>query len=154
MNRLLNIFSFGLVEEYHIDFKETINGYDYFFRGFRALPAIIAGLLATILGSELAEAIHPAFYFLARVAGVYTFGTYILAFILGLSCTIKRIRAVFPKYNPWYIWGGVTLLGLINAGLTSSLDPTSTTISMIISIGSFIYSMYLLFKNTNLKHKG
>ncbi len=141
MDKFIKILSLGLIEREHLDFNGTINGWSYFARGFRGIPgAIVWGLLSLIfIGIPM---------YLALM---------VVIFILGISSSIKRIRAMFPFRNsdPVGVYVAFFSMNLVGSliGLYGGGGVVSAFGWIIYSI-SVIFNLYLLFGNSNQKHNG
>lgn len=138
MEKLIKILSFGAINKRHLDFDGTIDGVDYAFRIFLIVPGLIMwGMLSLIY-----------------IGIPFLFGMAVLMMILGLSSSIKRYRAVFPKYDPWHVFLSLFIYDMIINIMMSLESEGLAILAIILYIPIFILNMYILFKNTNLKHNG
>lgn len=142
----------------YFQFKNTINGMDYFLRGLATLLfAIPMGILMGV-------------GFVVMTSNVVVGSLLILLgclFIIpmiwfSLATTYKRINAFFPKQATL-----LTILTFISSGIAEVFNPNSgaelgefvspaeSPMYLVILVVSFVWSLYLLFGNSKVdKHIG
>ena len=142
----------------YFQFKNTINGMDYFLRGLATLLfAIPMGILMGV-------------GFVVMTSNVVVGSLLILLgclFIIpmiwfSLATTYKRINAFFPKQATL-----LTILTFISSGIAEVFNPNSgaeigefvspaeSPMYIVILVVSFVWSLYLLFGNSKVdKHIG
>ena len=142
----------------YFQFKNTINGMDYFLRGLATLLfAIPMGILMGV-------------GFVVMTSNVIVGSLLILLgclFIIpmiwfSLATTYKRINAFFPKQATL-----LTILTFISSGIAEVFNPNSgaelgefvspaeSPMYLVILVVSFVWSLYLLFGNSKVeKHIG
>jgi len=147
MDKFLKVISFGLVEKKHLDFKNTINGKDYFFRGFRMVPSILASLLLLGIADALGDPLDDLFGLLALI---WLIPSALVAIALGISTAVKRYRAVFPKWEPWAVYAVTAFVSIFSNGLGYGYEALQGGLAA----ASFAFSIYVLAKDTNGKHIG
>ena len=138
----------------YFQFKNTINGMDYFLRGLATLLfAIPMGILMGV-------------GFVVMTSNVVVGGLLILLgclFIIpmiwfSLATTYKRINAFFPKQATL-----LTILTFISSGIAEVFNPNSgaelgefvspaeSPMYLVILVVSLVWSLYLLFGNSKVK---
>ena len=144
---------------YYFQFKNTLNGTDYFFRGLGAVLfffpiGIFVGIGIALIASDL------------KVAGIISIilgSLFIIPmFWFSLAPTYKRINAFFPGKAGWLL--AVTFVySLLVEGLNPNqslnlLDEPAGTLPngdyitfIVLAIPSLIWSLYLLFGNSKVK---
>jgi uncharacterized membrane protein YhaH (DUF805 family) len=144
---------------YYFQFKNTLNGTDYFFRGLGAVLfffpiGIFVGIGIALIASDL------------KVAGIISIilgSLFIIPmFWFSLATTYKRINAFFPGKAGWLL--AVTFVySLLVEGLNPNqslnlLDEPAGTLPngdyitfIVLAIPSLIWSLYLLFGNSKVK---
>jgi uncharacterized membrane protein YhaH (DUF805 family) len=144
---------------YYFQFKNTLNGTDYFFRGLGAVLfffpiGIFVGIGIALIASDL------------KVAGIISIilgSLFIIPmFWFSLATTYKRINAFFPGKAGWLL--AVTFVyNLLVEGLNPNqslnlLDEPAPTLPngdyitfIVLAIPSLIWSLYLLFGNSKVK---
>ena len=144
---------------YYFQFKNTLNGTDYFFRGLGAVLfffpiGIFVGIGIALIASDL------------KVAGIISIilgSLFIIPmFWFSLATTYKRINAFFPGKAGWLL--AVTFVySLLVEGLNPNqslnlLDEPAPTLPngdyitfIVLAIPSLIWSLYLLFGNSKVK---
>ena len=144
---------------YYFQFKNTLNGTDYFFRGLGAVLfffpiGIFVGIGIALIASDL------------KVAGIISIilgSLFIIPmFWFSLATTYKRINAFFPGKAGWLL--AVTFVySLLVEGLNPNqslnvLDTPAPTLPngdyityLVLAIPSLIWSLYLLFGNSKVK---
>ena len=144
---------------YYFQFKNTLNGTDYFFRGLGAVLfffpiGIFVGIGIALIASDL------------KVAGIISIilgSLFIIPmFWFSLATTYKRINAFFPGKAGWLL--AVTFVySLLVEGLNPNqslnlLDEPAGTLPngdyitfIVFAIPGLIWSLYLLFGNSKVK---
>ena len=144
---------------YYFQFKNTLNGTDYFFRGLGAVLfffpiGIFVGIGIALIASDL------------KVAGIISIilgSLFIIPmFWFSLATTYKRINAFFPGKAGWLL--AVTFVyNLLVEGLNPNqslnlLDEPAPTLPngdyitfIVFAIPGLIWSLYLLFGNSKVK---
>ena len=144
---------------YYFQFKNTLNGTDYFFRGLGAVLfffpiGIFVGIGIALIAADL------------KVAGIISIvlgSLFIIPmFWFSLATTYKRINAFFPGKAGWLL--AVTFVySLLVEGLNPNqslnlLDEPAPTLPngdyityLVLAIPSLIWSLYLLFGNSKVK---
>jgi uncharacterized membrane protein YhaH (DUF805 family) len=144
---------------YYFQFKNTLNGTDYFFRGLGAVLfffpiGIFVGIGIALIAADL------------KVAGIISIvlgSLFIIPmFWFSLATTYKRINAFFPGKAGWLL--AVTFVySLLVEGLNPNqslnlLDEPAGTLPngdyitfIVLAIPSLIWSLYLLFGNSKVK---
>jgi uncharacterized membrane protein YhaH (DUF805 family) len=144
---------------YYFQFKNTLNGTDYFFRGLGAVLfffpiGIFVGIGIALIAADL------------KVAGIISIVVGSLCIIpmfwFSLATTYKRINAFFPGKAGWLL--AVTFVySLLVEGLNPNqslnlLDEPAPTLPngdyitfIVLAIPSLIWSLYLLFGNSKVK---
>ena len=144
---------------YYFQFKNTLNGTDYFFRGLGAVLfffpiGIFVGIGIALIAADL------------KVAGIISIvlgSLFIIPmFWFSLATTYKRINAFFPGKAGWLL--AVTFVySLLVEGLNPNqslnlLDEPAPTLPngdyitfIVLAIPSLIWSLYLLFGNSKVK---
>ena len=144
---------------YYFQFKNTLNGTDYFFRGLGAVLfffpiGILVGIGIALIAADL------------KVAGIISIvvgSLFIIPmFWFSLATTYKRINAFFPGKAGWLL--AVTFVySLLVEGLNPNqslnlLDEPAPTLPngdyitfIVLAIPSLIWSLYLLFGNSKVK---
>ena len=144
---------------YYFQFKNTLNGTDYFFRGLGAVLfffpiGIFVGIGIALIAADL------------KVAGIISIvlgSLFIIPmFWFSLATTYKRINAFFPGKAGWLL--AVTFVyNLLVEGLNPNqslnlLDEPAPTLPngdyitfIVLAIPSLIWSLYLLFGNSKVK---
>ena len=144
---------------YYFQFKNTLNGTDYFFRGLGAVLfffpiGIFVGIGIALIASDL------------KVAGIISIilgSLFIIPmFWFSLATTYKRINAFFPGKAGWLL--AVTFVySLLVEGLNPNqslnlLDEPAPTLPngdyitfIVFAIPGLIWSLYLLFGNSKVK---
>ena len=146
--KLIKFFSVGLIEPKHVNFKGTVNGSDYFWRGFRMIPAILIGWATLYLGTEIFYGLDAAELLFGLAGGLYLLGAGILGVALSVSTSIKRFRAVFPNWEPWAVW--CVLFALSIVANATMVDPT---LAALFGAANLAFSIYVLAKDTDIKHQ-
>ena len=144
---------------YYFQFKNTLNGTDYFFRGLGAILfffpiGIFVGIGIALIGSDL------------KVAGIISIILGILFIIpmiwFSLATSYKRINAFFPNKAGWllactFIYTFV-LEGFNPQNAINVLDTPAPTLPngdyityFILAVPYFGWSLYLLFGNSKVK---
>ena len=139
----------------YFQFKNTINGMDYFLRGLATLLfAIPMGILMGV-------------GFVVMTSNVVVGSLLILLgclFIIpmiwfSLATTYKRINAFFPKQATLltiltFLWSGIGEVFNPNSGVQpgdSFVNPANSPIYLVIIFVGLIWSLYLLFGNSKVK---
>ena len=144
---------------YYFQFKNTLNGTDYFFRGLGAVLfffpiGIFVGIGIALIAADL------------KVAGIISIilgSLFIIPmFWFSLATTYKRINAFFPGKAGWLL--AVTFVySLLVEGLNPNqslnlLDEPAPTLPngdyitfIVFAIPGLIWSLYLLFGNSKVK---
>jgi uncharacterized membrane protein YhaH (DUF805 family) len=144
---------------YYFQFKNTLNGTDYFFRGLGAVLfffpiGIFVGIGIALIAADL------------KVAGIISIvlgSLFIIPmFWFSLATTYKRINAFFPGKAGWLL--AVTFVyNLLVEGLNPNqslnlLDEPAPTLPngdyitfIVFAIPGLIWSLYLLFGNSKVK---
>lgn len=144
---------------YYFQFKNTLNGTDYFFRGLGAVLfffpiGIFVGIGIALIAADL------------KVAGIISIilgSLFIIPmFWFSLATSYKRINAFFPGKAGWLL--AVTFMySLLVEGLNPNqslnlLDEPAGTLPngdyitfIVLAIPSLIWSLYLLFGNSKVK---
>jgi uncharacterized membrane protein YhaH (DUF805 family) len=144
---------------YYFQFKNTLNGTDYFFRGLGAVLfffpiGIFVGIGIALIAADL------------KVAGIISIvlgSLFIIPmFWFSLATTYKRINAFFPGKAGWLL--AVTFVySLLVEGLNPNqslnlLDEPAGTLPngdyitfIVFAIPGLIWSLYLLFGNSKVK---
>ena len=144
---------------YYFQFKNTLNGTDYFFRGLGAalffFPiGIFVGIGIALIASDLK---------LAGIISIVLGSLFIIPmFWFSLATTYKRINAFFPGKAGWLL--AVTFVyNLLVEGLNPNqslnlLDEPAPTLPngdyitfIVFAIPGLIWSLYLLFGNSKVK---
>ena len=144
---------------YYFQFKNTLNGTDYFFRGLGAVLfffpiGIFVGIGIALIASDLK---------LAGIISIVLGSLFIIPmFWFSLATTYKRINAFFPGKAGWLL--AVTFVyNLLVEGLNPNqslnlLDEPAPTLPngdyitfIVFAIPGLIWSLYLLFGNSKVK---
>ena len=144
---------------YYFQFKNTLNGTDYFFRGLGAVLfffpiGIFVGIGIALIASDLK---------LAGIISIVLGSLFIIPmFWFSLATTYKRINAFFPGKAGWLL--AVTFVySLLVEGLNPNqslnlLDEPAPTLPngdyitfIVFAIPGVIWSLYLLFGNSKVK---
>ena len=144
---------------YYFQFKNTLNGTDYFFRGLGAILfffpiGIFVGIGIALIASDLK---------LAGIISIVLGSLFIIPmFWFSLATTYKRINAFFPGKAGWLL--AVTFVyNLLVEGLNPNqslnlLDEPAATLPngdyitfIVFAIPGVIWSLYLLFGNSKVK---
>ena len=141
---------------YYFQFKNTLNGTDYFLRGFGVIlffipMAIFIGIGIGLIASDI------------KIAGILSivFGGlfFIPAIWFSLATTYKRINAFFPGKAGWLL--AVTFVyNLILEGFNpnnemAQLNESAPTLPngdyityLVLLLPSLVWSLYLIFANS------
>ena len=143
----------------YFQFKNTINGTDYFLRGLATiLFAIPIGVFMGI--GIVAMASNVLIGSLLVLLGCL----FIIPMIwFSLATTYKRINAFFPKQATLltiltFLWSGIAEVFNPNSGVQpgdSFVNPANSPIYLVIIFVGLIWNLYLLFGNSKVdKHIG
>ncbi len=137
---------------YYFEFKNTINGTDYFMRGLAGILFIIPMAIFIGMGVALLETSMVVAGFLFLLGSLF----FIPLIWFSLATTYKRINAFFPKKAGWLTALTFILSIIVEAlnpvGPDAAVDLTFTPIYVVFLLISLIWSVYLLFwKFTNSK---
>ena len=147
---------------YYFEFKNTVNGTDYFLRGLASVLFSIP--IGVLLGIGIGIL---SFGGNAIVAGMFILlGA--LSFIpmiwFSLATTYKRINAFFPKKAGWLTTATFVVsivLQILNpnngATLEQTVNPFDSPAYIVTLLISVVWSIYLLFANSSTakdKHIG
>ena len=143
----------------YFQFKNTINGTDYFLRGLATiLFAIPIGVFMGI--GIVAMASNVLIGSLLVLLGCL----FIIPMIwFSLATTYKRINAFFPKQATLltiltFLWSGIGEVFNPNSGVQPGDDfvnPASSPIYIVVVLIGLVWSFYLLFGNSKVeKHIG
>ena len=135
MTNFINKYvAFNILGAQSLKWSGTINGVNYYFRGFAALPALIIALLLIIGGTTLSTT--------GDAGAVIGIGIVILGWIYGILAYIHAI---------WL------MLTTINKRLNALLPDNKVLgwVLVLVPYANIIMSLYLLFANSNIeKHNG
>ena len=139
----------------YFQFKNTINGTDYFLRG-----------LATILFA-IPIGVFMGIGIVAMASNVVIGSLFVLLgclFIIpmiwfSLATTYKRINSFFPKQATLltiltFLWSGIGEVFNPNSGAQPGdtfVNPANSPMYLVIIIIGFTWSLYLLFGNSKVK---
>ena len=139
----------------YFQFKNTINGTDYFLRGLATiLFAIPIGVFMGI--GIVAMASNVLIGSLLVLLGCL----FIIPMIwFSLATTYKRINAFFPKQATLltiltFLWSGIGEVFNPNSGVQPGDDfvnPATSPIYIVIILVGLVWSLYLLFGNSKVK---
>ena len=133
---------------YYFEFKNTINGTDYFMRGLAGVLFIIPMAIFIGIGLALLETIPVLAGFLFLLGSLFS----IPLIWFSLATTYKRINAFFPGKAGW-----LTALTFILSIIVEALNPvdpdavvplTYSPVYIVFLLISLIWSVYLLFGNS------
>ena len=133
---------------YYFEFKNTINGTDYFMRGLAGVLFIIPMAIFIGIGLALLETIPVLAGFLFLLGSLF----FIPLIWFSLATTYKRINAFFPGKAGW-----LTPLTFILSIIVEALNPvgpdavvplTYSPVYIVFLLISLIWSVYLLFGNS------
>lgn len=133
---------------YYFEFKNTINGTDYFMRGLAGILFIIPMAIFIGIGVALLKTIPILAGFLFLLGSLF----FIPLIWFSLATTYKRINAFFPKKAGLltaltYIFS-IIVEALNPVGPDAAVDLTFTPIYVVFLLISLIWSFYLLFGNS------
>ena len=141
----------------YFQFKNTINGTDYFLRGLALILFFIPiGLFIGIGVGIIAGGGNAA------LAGILTLlgCLFIVPMIwFSLATTYKRINAFFPKQATLltiltFLWSGIGEVFNPNSGVQPGDDfvnPASSPIYIVVLLIGLVWSFYLLLGNSKVK---
>ena len=143
----------------YFQFKNTINGTDYFLRGLATILFVIP--IGVFMGIGLATMSANAFIgSLLILLGCL----FIIPMIwFSLATTYKRINAFFPKQATLltiltFLWSGIGEVFNPNSGVQPGdnfVNPASSPIYIVVVLIGLVWSFYLLFGNSKVeKHIG
>ena len=133
---------------YYFEFKNTINGTDYFLRGLANILFIIPMAIFIGIGVALLETSVVVAGLLCLLGGLF----FIPLMWFSLATTYKRINAFFPGKAGW-----LTALTFILSIIVEALNPvgpdaavplTFNPVYIVFLLISLIWSVYLLFGNS------
>ena len=139
----------------YFEFKNTINGTDYFLRGLATiLFAIPIGLfmgigIVTMPANVLVGSLLVLLGCLFIIPMIW----------FSLATSYKRINAFFPKHATLltiltFLWSGIGEVFNPNSGVQPGDDftnPASSPIYIVVLLIGLVWSFYLLFGNSKVK---
>ena len=139
----------------YFEFKNTINGMDYFLRGLAtilfAIPiGIFMGIgIVTMAANVLVGSLLVLLGCLFIIPMIW----------FSLATTYKRINSFFPKQATLltiltFLWSGIGEVFNPNSGIQPGdnfVNPATSPIYIVIILVGLIWSFYLLFGNSKVK---
>ena len=139
----------------YFEFKNTINGMDYFLRGLATI--LFAIPIGIFMGIGIVT--MPANVLVGSLL-VLLGCLFIIPMIwFSLATTYKRINAFFPKQATLltiltFLWSGIGEVFNPNSGIQPGDDfvnPATSPIYIVIILVGLVWSLYLLFGNSKVK---
>ena len=139
----------------YFQFKNTINGTDYFLRGLATLLFIIPIGILVGIGVAL---IKTNVVLAGLLVGLGALGIIPMIWF-SLATTYKRINSFFPKQATLltiltFLWSGIGEVFNPNSGAQPGdtfANPANSPMYLVIIIIGFTWSLYLLFGNSKVK---
>ena len=140
----------------YFQFKNTINGTDYFLRGLAMLLFVIP--IGILIGVGVTIMTSGGNAVLAGILVLLAALLVIPMLWFSLATTYKRINAFFPSKATLltvltFIFSFVVESSNPNSGqdFSNFVSPTESPIYIILVLTSLIWSLYLLFGNSKVK---